>query len=55
MGPDWKWYDDGMRINLHPGTLGIDYKQFVWADRVKQTPFDNLLWRAKRQWYRWFP
>jgi hypothetical protein len=25
------------------------------AVAVKQTPLENLLWRAKRQWHRWFP
>jgi hypothetical protein len=23
--------------------------------RREQGPLDNLLWRAKRQWHRWFP
>jgi len=23
--------------------------------RLDQSPFANLLWRAKRQWHRWFP
>jgi hypothetical protein len=23
--------------------------------RIEQSLFDNLLWRAKRQWRRWFP
>jgi hypothetical protein len=23
--------------------------------RVVQSPFNDLLWRAKRQWHRWFP
>jgi hypothetical protein len=25
------------------------------TQRVEQGPLDNLLWRAKRQWRRWFP
>jgi hypothetical protein len=24
------------------------------VSRIGQTPVENLLWRAKRQWYRWF-
>jgi hypothetical protein len=24
-------------------------------NRITQSPLDNLLWRAKRQWHRWFP
>jgi hypothetical protein len=23
--------------------------------RLEQSPLDNLIWRAKRQWRRWFP
>jgi hypothetical protein len=25
------------------------------TERVKQGPLENLLWRDKRQWHRWFP
>jgi hypothetical protein len=28
---------------------------FLEASRQPQAPLDNLLWRAKRQWRRWFP
>jgi hypothetical protein len=28
---------------------------FFKGGRVPQGPFDNLLWRAKRLWRRWFP
>jgi hypothetical protein len=31
--------------------------RFVCSEnvRISQGPLDNLLWRAKRQWHRWFP
>jgi hypothetical protein len=28
---------------------------YVDRKRVEQTTFEHLLWRAKRQWRRWFP
>jgi hypothetical protein len=48
------------------GDTGIICVQFTLSDhvvsagmwpvrRVEQTLLDNLLWRAKRQWHRWFP
>jgi hypothetical protein len=29
--------------------------QALITKRLDQGPLDNLLWRAKRQWHRWFP
>jgi hypothetical protein len=31
------------------------YRPFPDADRAEQSPLANLLWRAKRQWRKWFP
>jgi hypothetical protein len=28
---------------------------FMQPRRLNQSPLDNLLWRLKRQWHRWFP
>jgi hypothetical protein len=39
-------FDDAGQVNAR----GIE----SWT-KVNQGPFDNLLWRAKRQWHRWFP
>jgi hypothetical protein len=33
----------------------MQMSQWVSCRPVSQTPLDNLLWRAKRQWHRWFP
>jgi hypothetical protein len=30
-------------------------KSFWPVDPPAPRPLDNLLWRAKRQWHRWFP
>jgi hypothetical protein len=32
---------------------GIGFFELV--ERVEQSPLDNLIWRAKRQWRKWFP
>jgi hypothetical protein len=34
---------------------GVVRKRFYSMSRREQGPLDNLLWRAKRQWRRWFP
>jgi hypothetical protein len=56
-GPAWPlWEGDAIRIQV-----GFDdsdhatHKGRLTAHRWEQSPFDNLLWRAKRQWHRWFP
>jgi hypothetical protein len=33
----------------------LPFKSFDRTIAFKQDPLDNLLWRAKRQWHRWFP
>jgi hypothetical protein len=47
---------------VHEGHVVVWYAHGVvssWAlfpaVAVEQTPLENLLWRAKRQWHRWFP
>jgi hypothetical protein len=33
----------------------VSSASFVQVQRVRQGPLEDLLWRAKRQWHRWFP
>jgi hypothetical protein len=33
----------------------VMYAEYHPLARQEQGPFDNLLWRAKRQWHCWFP
>jgi hypothetical protein len=42
----WVYYDQSGRVE---DTL----RNFTYRPEPK--PLDNLLWRAKRQWHRWFP
>jgi hypothetical protein len=45
------------------GIIGIDFdcsdavlaRSFYTRRKVEQSTLDNLLWRLKRQWHRWFP
>jgi hypothetical protein len=33
----------------------VAHADFSSREKVAQTPLENLLWRTKRQWHRWFP
>ncbi len=33
----------------------VRYAWFEEVERIDQSSVDNLLWRAKRQWQKWFP
>jgi hypothetical protein len=50
----WKSDRQLIRINFGPSGRVEDLGMHDVA-RVNQTAFENLLWRAKRQWHRWFP
>jgi hypothetical protein len=59
-----EWWTDTLLIDIdfdETGPLergGTQRAAKAWVDpctRVPQGPLDNLLWRAKRQWHRWFP
>jgi hypothetical protein len=64
---DWAcWQGDAgegwVFFGKETGTVRVGvFSQSSWEDKdvlivkVKQGPLDNLLWRAKRQWRRWFP
>jgi hypothetical protein len=36
------------------GTQRVAYSLFNRAKPIEQTSFENLVWRAKRQWHHWF-
>jgi hypothetical protein len=50
------WQDDGARL-----TVSFDRSGHALEARYESLggwelkPLDNLLWRLKRQWHRWFP
>jgi hypothetical protein len=53
---DWCWAtDEGgtfVEFDVHGRVRSCS---FISGQRAKQTFAENLLWRAKRQWHRWFP
>jgi hypothetical protein len=51
------WADDGAYVDVvfdHDDNYVYD-RHFDTIARVPLSPLDNLLWRLKRQWHRWFP
>jgi hypothetical protein len=56
LGQRYVWVSDTAQIQLRFSEDGplID-RSFYPRRRLYQPPLDNLLWRAKRQWHRWFP
>src|SRR5262249_14859791 len=56
-----RWYGDKAASYVFFTQSGCveDWKRvdqnWLRGRRVDQSPLDNLLWRAKRQWRKWFP
>jgi hypothetical protein len=51
---EWKGNTAIIRVGFDSAAVAT-YKEYVTSSRVDQVLFDNVLWRAKRQWHRWFP
>jgi hypothetical protein len=49
------WIGDSLSIDVIVAEAEHVQERYACTRRVTQGPFDNLLWRAKRQWRRWFP
>jgi len=55
-GNSWaRWDSDSFSIWISFDDSGSAAVKEVWPRRKTQGPVDSLLWRAKRQWRRWFP
>jgi hypothetical protein len=54
---DLEWMTDGgtATVWIDLGTGRVERACFTNATPTKRRVFDNLLWRAKRLWRRWFP
>jgi hypothetical protein len=54
-----RWMGDHGSIDIwfpeYEGYSGARHMTFDDVEPIAQTPLDNLLWRLKRQWHRWFP
>jgi hypothetical protein len=52
----YEWTSDSDSILIGFDTSGeVVDKEHLLVRRLDGSLFDNLLWRAKRQWRRWFP
>jgi hypothetical protein len=50
------WQGDTGFIDVTFSPEGVVRIKSFWpAIKLEQGPLDNVLWRAKRQWHRWFP
>jgi hypothetical protein len=49
------WISDSIEIQLTLDAFGVLPGLSAYDRRMTQGPLDNFLWRAKRQWRRWFP
>jgi hypothetical protein len=50
------WDADGLSFTVYYDSSGSTVgKLIVRPTRIPQGPLDNILWRAKRQWRKWFP
>jgi hypothetical protein len=51
---EWFW-DFGYGMVRFDSSEVVVYTNLISTERINQSSLDNLLWRAKRQWRRWFP
>ena len=49
------WFGNDGCIRVHFSPAVVDDMDFLPTVRRERGPVDNLLWRAKRQWRKWFP
>jgi hypothetical protein len=53
---EWTWLtDEGVTFVEFDADGRAQTWSFLAGWREKQNPLENLLWRVKRQWHRWFP
>ena len=51
-----EWNADKASIKVCFGDNGtVRYTEYTPLSRQDQGVLENILWRAKRQWHRWFP
>jgi hypothetical protein len=50
------WRSDAASIwVVYDGSGALVYRSYIPMERIPQSAVDNLLWRARRQWPKWFP
>jgi hypothetical protein len=48
------WETDTAFVQVTLAGSGVMNGEYHPLARIKQGPLENLLWRAKLQWHRWF-
>jgi len=51
----WQGDDGAIFVDIFKYDGKMFWFQFVPVQKMKQGPIDNLLWRVKRPWRKWFP
>jgi hypothetical protein len=55
-GPFWaSWWSDSFEIHIAIDDSGTVVFKLGYPRRPTWGPLDNLRWRLRRQWHRWFP
>jgi hypothetical protein len=54
-GRQFTWQGDVGELWVVVGEEGVRGMDFTTTQMARQSPLENLLWRAKRLWRRWFP
>jgi hypothetical protein len=52
---NWAGDTGWVSVEFDNGDGTVRASEFIESKRIAQGPLENLLWRAKRQWHRWFP
>jgi hypothetical protein len=52
---NWAGDTGWVSVDFENGDGTVWASEFIESKRIAQHPLENLLWRAKRQWHRWFP
>jgi hypothetical protein len=50
------WETDGAQMEVMYSASGeLMFSYWISQDKTSQSPLEDLLWRTKRQWRKWFP
>jgi hypothetical protein len=52
---EWTTDEHYVLVGFSPDSGLVSQIEFGDTNLLRQPALDNLLWRAKRQWHRWFP
>jgi hypothetical protein len=51
-----EWLTDDLKFQVRFDSENrVAAQYWSYSERLQQNPFENRLWRAERQWRKWFP